>query len=199
MIARLTGSVAECRPERVVIDVAGVGYGVQVPLGTYYELSRARGPVTIHVYTHVREDALLLYGFASPDEQAVFERLIGVSGIGPRVALAVLSGIGVAELRECVARQDRARLQKIPGVGRKTAERMLLELRDRLDAGGSGGTPAGPPPPSAGPRGDAVSALVNLGYAVDAAERAVEAAAADRGTEAGLETLLRAALGRLAR
>jgi Holliday junction DNA helicase RuvA len=198
MIARLTGSLAECRPDGVVIDVGGVGYGVQVPLGTYYELSRARGPVTLHVHTHVREDALALYGFATADEKTTFETLLAVSGIGPRVALAVLSGIGVAELRECIVVQDRARLQKIPGVGRKTAERMLLELRDRL-APDAATVPTRAAAAGGGSRADALSALANLGYSADAAAQAVDSVLFDHGRDAALADVLRAALGKLAR
>jgi Holliday junction DNA helicase RuvA len=156
------------------------------------------------VHTHVREDALQLYGFASRDERSVFALLIGISGVGPKMALAILSGIGVEELRESVHRQDRGRLQKIPGVGKKTAERLLLELRDKLGAGSghgqedhpAGGDGHGEP---AGLRADAISALVNLGYSRDVARRAVERAVADREPSATLESVLRAALAGLVR
>ena len=133
MIGRLTGRVVECRPDHLVVDVNGVGYHLHIPLSTYYVVHRsADAPVTLHVHTRAREDALQLYGFASTAERSMFETLTGISGVGPRLALAFLSGIGVEELYEAVYREDRTRLQKIPGVGRKTAERVLLELRDRL-------------------------------------------------------------------
>lgn len=205
MIGQLTGKILDCTPGQVLLDVTGVGYDVRIPLSTFYALSAREGSVvSLHVHTHVREDALQLYGFASRDERSVFALLIGISGVGPKMALAILSGIGVAELRESVHRQDRGRLQKIPGVGKKTAERLLLELRDKLGAGsarpeedrGAGGDSHGEP---AGRRADAISALVNLGYSGDVARRAVERAVADRGPSATLESMLRAALASLVR
>jgi Holliday junction DNA helicase RuvA len=203
MIGQLTGKVLTCTPGRVLLDVTGVGYDVQIPLSTFYALAGGAGSVvSLHVHTHVREDALQLFGFASPDERAVFELLIGISGVGPRMALAILSGIGVDELRETVHLQDRGRLQKIPGVGRKTAERLLLELRDRMRAATL--SPDGPSPPAGsdeptGMRPDATSALVNLGYSHDVARRAVERAVIDRGPSGTLEDVLRAALASLVR
>jgi Holliday junction DNA helicase RuvA len=210
MIGRLTGVVLECRPDHVVLDVGGVGYHLHIPLSTYYHLCETDGAgVALFVHTHVREDALQLYGFANPDERSTFELLIGISGVGPRLALAFLSGIGVDELHETVRREDRARLQKIPGVGKKTAERVLLELRDRLGresrAGRVGpGIASGDPAaaPEAGRidlQEDAVSALVNLGYTRDVSARAVNGAF--EGTSAGvsLEELLKRALARLSR
>ena len=210
MIARLTGALVECRPDHVLLDVGGVGYELQIPLSTYYTLASGDARVrTLHVHTHVREDALQLFGFGTGEEKRTFEMLIGISGVGPRLALAFLSGIGVEELRQAVLREDRARLEKIPGVGRKTAERVLLELRDRLSGSPRGRRGAAAPPPvelahdSTAPqldvREDALSALVNLGYTRDAAGRAVDrvlgGSLPDRWT---LEFLLRAALGELA-
>jgi Holliday junction DNA helicase RuvA len=204
MIGRLTGRIVECEPGSVLVDVAGVGYSLQIPLGTYSELvKRANGTVSLHVHTHVREDALQLFGFCTAAERAVFEQLLSISGVGPRMALAVLSGIGVEDLERAVLEGDRERLQRIPGVGRKTADRILLELRDRLErragsrGAGTGGRAAGSEPSDEtdGLRLDAVSALQNLGYGRAAAGKAVEAAvAASRGRTLTLEAVLRAAL-----
>ena len=200
MIARLTGRVVECRPMRVVLDVAGVGYHVSVSLPTYTVLARAtNGPVTLHVHTHVREDALQLYGFTTAEELGAFEELLTVSGVGPRLALGILSGIGATELRECVGRGDVGRLQKVPGVGKKTAERLLLELQQRWNSPRGRGVSEGSYLPAPTVRDDAVSALVNLGYAADAARRAIDAALAGRGEPIDLGGVLRDALTRLAR
>ena len=208
MIGRLTGHLLACSPGRVLLDVAGVGYDLHIPLSTYYTLSHDSGTaVSLHVHTHVRAEALQLFGFASQDERAVFELLIGISGVGPRLALAILSGIGVDELFKTVRGQDRGRLQKIPGVGKKTAERLLLELRDKLrDDLRSESTAAGRPQGAAaaadpaGLRPDAISALVNLGYSQDAAGRAVDRATENqRPAEWTLEQVLRAALAGLVR
>ena len=208
MIGRLTGHVLACSPGRVLLDVAGVGYDVHIPLSTYYTLSRDSGTaVSLHVHTHVREEALQLFGFASQDERIVFELLIGISGVGPRLALAILSGIGVDELFETVRGQDRGRLQNIPGVGRKTAERLLLELRDKLRDDLRSKSTVGVRPRGAvaaadlaGLRPDAISALVNLGYSRDAASRAVDRATENRDpAELTLEQVLRAALASLVR
>ena len=204
MIGRLTGTVLECSPGQVLMDVAGVGYTVAIPLGTFYALCdepRDR-PVSLHVHTHVREDALQLYGFADHDERTAFEQLIGISGVGPRLALAILSGIGARELVGAVRTKDRDRLCRIPGVGRKTAERLLLELGDKLGAlaedevsvaAGAESARAG----ATGLRPDAVSALLNLGYPRQAASRAVEGALEHLDGEVRLETLLRTALARI--
>ncbi len=208
MIGRLTGHVLACSPGRVLLDVAGVGYDVHIPLTTYYTLSRDSGAaVSLHVHTHVRAEALQLFGFASQDERAVFELLIGISGVGPRLALAILSGIGVDELFNTVRGQDRGRLQKIPGVGKKTAERLLLELRDKLrddlrSESTAGGRPQGAAAAAdpAGLRPDAISALVNLGYSRDAARRAVDRATENQGpADRTLEQVLRSALAGLVR
>jgi Holliday junction DNA helicase RuvA len=203
MIGRLKGVLIESSPGRVVLDVSGVGYEVQIPLSTFYELPEPgdASSVQLHIHTHVRAEALLLYGFASPEERRAFELLIAISGVGPRMALAFLSGIGVQELTLAVRDGDRARLQRIPGVGKKTAERVLLELADRIDrqdpdtlAGTS--TPAGASK-GAGPREDALSALINLGYARETASRAIAAAVAEIDAPMTLETVLRSALQRL--
>jgi Holliday junction DNA helicase RuvA len=132
LIAYLSGRILEKHPNRVIVDVNGVGYDVAVPLSTFYSLGNADSNVTLRIHTHVREDALSLYGFLTALEQDLFERLIGVSGIGPKVALAVLSGIEPLELMRAIERADIARLTAIPGVGKKTSERIVLELKDRL-------------------------------------------------------------------
>lgn len=202
MIGRLTGIVGSLRPDRLILDVGGVGYRLQISLPTFYAMTERRGEqVTLEVHTHVREDALTLFGFLSESERAMFLNLVAVSGVGPKVALAVLSGIGVEELRATVAAGDRARLQKIPGVGKKTAERVLLELRDRL-ARDRGEAELPPDPTTGGDPGsledDAVSALLNLGYREDIAERAVRKARSDD-ADGSLEDVLRAALRHLVR
>ena len=132
MIARLAGMLAEKTPGRVIVDVQGVGYDVQVPLSTFYVVGEPGAAVTLRVHTHVREDVIALYGFATTLEQELFERLISISGIGPKLALAVLSGIEPPDLVRAIKAQDVARLTAIPGVGKKTAERIGLELKDRL-------------------------------------------------------------------
>jgi Holliday junction DNA helicase RuvA len=206
MIGRLSGRLLASRPDEIVLDVAGVGYRVQIPLSTFYRLSEGDGRVSLHIHTHVREDAIQLFGFWGEDERIAFERLIAVSGIGPKIALAVLSGIGVADLQRAVRDEDRGVLERIPGIGRKTAERVLLELRERPVGRrrGSGASaavaePAGGIHSASGIDADAASALVHLGYSDLAAGEAV--VAARRGLDAGanLETLLRAALRALVR
>jgi Holliday junction DNA helicase RuvA len=201
MIGRLSGILAESSPGRLVLDVSGVGYEVQIPLSTFYELPDPGDPQTVRLYvhTHVRAEALQLYGFATAEERRAFELLIAISGVGPRMALAFLSGIGVDELTVAVQGGDRARLQRIPGVGKKTAERVLLELADRIGLD----KPAAPAEATArgandsNPREEALSALLNLGYARETAQRAITAASAEIGSPAALETVLRSALRRL--
>jgi Holliday junction DNA helicase RuvA len=202
VIGRLSGTLLERAPGRVVLDVAGVGYEVQIPLSTFYGLPEAAsgGRVTLYIHTHVRAEALQLYGFGERDERRAFERLIGISGVGPRLALAILSGIGVRDLAVAVRAEDRARIQRIPGVGKKTAERVLLELKDRLgfDEPDAVGPVARPGPAAADDvRADALSALLNLGYPRDTAARAVDAAIDGKEPRVRLETVLRTVLGRL--
>jgi len=198
MIALLRGRLAEKHPNRVVVDVHGVGYDLQVPLSTFYGLGEAGATVNFRVHTHVRQDTLSLFGFSTELELQLFEQLIGVSGIGPRLALAVLSGIEPKDLVQAIGKGDVGRLNGIPGVGKKTAERITLELKDRLpkvfadelepETGGSQATDM---------RGDLLSALVNLGYHRNLAERAVDEAIA---TQPGpFEQTLRLAFKVLAR
>ena len=200
MIAFLRGRVLDKQPNRIVVDVQGVGYEVYVPLSTYYDAGEAGTEVTLRVHTHVREDALQLFGFLTDLEKQVFERLISVSGIGPKLAIAVLSGIDSRELVVAVQRADVARLTRIPGVGKKTAERIVLELKDRL------AVLAQPAAIGAGVavdsgnrlRDDVVSALQNLGYHRPQAEKAVESVF-KASPDATFEHALRSALRELVR
>ena len=177
MIARLKGTLAEKTPNRLTVDVGGVGYDVLVPLSTFYGIGEPGALVALRIHTHVREDVIALYGFASALEQDLFERLISISGIGPKLALAVLSGIDPGELVRAIRTQDVARLTRIPGVGKKTAERIGLELKDRLPLGPSaGGGPADAAAPGDDLRSDLLSALTNLGYKGQVAEKAVDTA-----------------------
>ncbi len=195
MIAHLRGTLLDKTPSRLIVSVGGVGYDVQVPLSTFYVLGEPGAEVALRIHTHVREDVIALYGFATPLEQQLFEKLIGISGIGPKLALAVLSGIEPLDLIRAVRLQDVARLTAIPGVGKKTAERIGLELKDRLPpavAGSDAGDPATPAPEDR-LRDDLLSALVNLGYQRNAAEKAIEKAVTpDAGFEQALRDVLRA-------
>jgi Holliday junction DNA helicase RuvA len=200
VIAYLRGRILDKQPNRIVVDVNGVGYDLSVPLSTFYGLSEVGGEVALRVHTHVREDALSLYGFATRLEQDLFERLIGVSGIGPKVGLAVLSGIEPLDLIHAIERGDLARLTAIPGVGKKTSERIVLELKDRLprvELASAGGAAA---QADAAPllRDDLLSALINLGYHRPLAEKAVDAAI-KRTPEGDFERTLKQALRELAR
>ena len=192
MIGQLRGMLAGKRPNQVLVDVGGVGYLVQVPLSTYAALGELHTEVTLLIHTHVREDALALYGFVSSREKHFFELLLSASGVGPTLALKILSGMSVEELVPAIRGSDLARLTRIPGVGRKTAERMVVELKDKLEAV----TAETEKPLAASPAGieaDVMSALVNLGYDGRAAEAAVGDAKREAGT-ANFEKLLRAAL-----
>jgi Holliday junction DNA helicase RuvA len=207
MIGRLTGTIVASRPDEVTVDVTGVGYRVHIPLSTFYKLQTAPGVVTLQIHTHVREEAIQLFGFWTEEERTAFQRLIAISGIGPKIALAVLSGIGVADLERAVLDGERGVLERIPGIGRKTAERMILELRSRvaprasrMSTAATGTAVAGGPGPlGLGADADAVSALVHLGYSDAAAHDAITAARRELGTEGSIEGLLRAALRSLVR
>jgi Holliday junction DNA helicase RuvA len=174
MIGRLTGRLAEKSPDQLTLDVGGVGYLVHIPLSTFYELPEAESPASLFIHTHVREDTLALYGFLTERERSLFLLLLSVAGIGPRVALTVLSGIPPVELVEALRSQDVRRLMAIPGVGKKTAERMVLELAEK--AARFAAEP-GVSAPAAVSAEDVTSALVNLGYRRAEADRAVEAIA----------------------
>jgi len=196
VIARLSGTLLEKDVQRLVVDVGGVGYDVLVPLSTFYTAGDPGTSVALRIHTHVREDALQLFGFATALELRVFERLISVGGIGPKLALAVLSGIEPSDLVEAIRRNDLARLTRIPGVGRKTAERMIVELRDRLPH--AEGTDATEPEPSGGIRDDVMSALVNLGYQQAGVDRALDCVLS-RTTSPEFESVLRDVLRELSR
>jgi holliday junction DNA helicase RuvA len=174
MIGRLTGRLAARATDHVLLDVGGVGYLVHIPLSTFYELPETESPVSLWIHTHVREDTLALYGFLSERERSLFQLLLGVAGIGPKVALTVLSGIPPSELVEALRKQDVRRLVAIPGVGKKTAERMVLELAQKVEKLGGETAPGAPAAVAAD---DVVSALVNLGYRRSEAERSVETVA----------------------
>jgi Holliday junction DNA helicase RuvA len=200
MIAFLRGRVLDKQPNRIIVDVHGVGYEVYVPLSTYYDIGDEGVEISLHVHTHVREDALQLYGFLTALELQVFERLIAISGIGPRLAIAVLSGIETRDLIVAVQRGDLVRLTGIPGIGKKTAERIILELKDRLArmAVPAGVDAAAAASPGDRLRDDLVSALQNLGYHRPTAEKAV-ATTLSSSTEPTFEQALRSALRELMR
>ena len=160
MIGRLNGVLLEKNPPQILVDVAGVAYEVDVPMSTFYTLPQTGAAVVLHTHLVVREDAHLLFGFGTEAERNAFRQLLRISGVGARTALAVLSGLSVTDLQQAVSAQDTGRLVKIPGIGKKTAERLLLELRDKLDLRGSGGAVA----PAMSPGSDVIHALVALGY-----------------------------------
>ncbi len=192
MIGQLRGRLAEKRPNQILVDVGGVGYVVIVPLSTFAALGELHTEVTLLIHTHVREDTLALYGFVSSREKHFFEMLLSASGVGPSLALKILSGMRVEELVPAIRNGDLGRLTRIPGVGRKTAERIVVELKDKLDAV----TVEAERPAAASPAGteaDVISALVNLGYDSRAAESAVAEAKREAGTN-NFEKLLRASL-----
>jgi holliday junction DNA helicase RuvA len=194
MIAQLRGTLGDKRPNQVLVDVGGVGYLVHIPLSTFYALGDLHSNVTLLIHTQVREDAISLYGFLSAREKHLFELLISASGVGPVLALKILSGMSVDDLVPAVRSGDLARLTRIPGVGRKTAERMIVELRDKLAAME---IPAQTTPsPTTGSENEVVIALTNLGYDRAIAEKAVEAVQ-HNGSPNGFEPILRASLHRL--
>ncbi len=191
MIAHLRGKLIAKHPNQAVVEAGGVGYDVTITVPTFSDLPGTGTEVALHVHTHVREDAIALFGFLRPEEKRLFERLIGVSGIGPKLAITILSGMAAADLVGAIRGNDVSRLTRIPGIGRKTAERMVLELRDKLADFG-----AAPTAPVMSPvQEDVLSALVNLGYNRAAAERALSA-----GKNGGsFDALFREALAALAK
>lgn len=200
MIAHLRGRLLSKDPSRIILEAGGIGYEVFIPVSTFYELGEVGAEAGLHIYTHVREDTLSLYGFHTPLEKSLFARFLEVSGVGPRLALTILSGLEIEELVPAIQKGDIARLVRIPGVGRKTAERLVVELREKLAA-------MVPPQPErreapvAKPGAveeDALSALINLGYARYAAENALREVSAEN-PQADFEHLLRGSLRLLAR
>ena len=199
MIAFLRGRVLEKHPNNLIVDVNGVGYDVAVPLSTFYAAGDAGSDISLRIHTHVREDQLALYGFATALELAVFERLISISGIGPKLALAVLSGLEPNELVSAIRTANVARLTGIPGIGKKTAERIGLELKDKMGSFLPAENAASPEAADGETlRTDLLSALMNLGYHRPLAERAVDAAIKKDGG-ASFETILKHALRELAK
>lgn len=198
MIGYLEGRVKHLDATLAIVMAGGVGYNVHISLQTYYRLE-GRADAALEIYTHVREDALALYGFASPEEKYAFEKLIAIAGIGPTLAQKILSGIDPLDLADAVARGDNRKLSSIPGVGKKTAERICLELRDKLDVAGVAKDAA----PAAATRSsiddDVHSALINLGYRPKDADAALEAARKDLGNDAEFSAVLKAALRQLTR
>lgn len=203
MISHLRGQVLTKQAPTVVLDIHGVGYEVLVTVPTYSDLPEAGGEASLFIHTHVREDQLALFGFATADEKQLFERLISVSGIGPKLAITVLSGLSTAQLVSALRSGETARLTKIPGIGKKTAERMVLELRDKLvdfasspdESSDSGNRPAHRLPIGE----DVLSALTNLGYQRNAAERATDSAVKANSPDSKFDVIFRAALGELTR
>lgn len=187
MIGRITGTLAEKSPPQLLIDVNGLGYEVDVPMSTFYNLPALGERITLLTHFVVREDAQLLYGFLTAAERATFREVLKIAGIGPRTALAVLSGLSVAELAQAVAQQQATRLTKVPGIGKKTAERLLLELKGKLAP-----DLALPSTPASDAQADIVQALVALGYNDRDAHAALKALPADVGVADGIKQALKA-------
>jgi len=205
MIAHLSGTLLSKQATSVILDVSGVGYEVTIPLSTFYELEDAGSTVQLRIYTHVREDALQLYGFKTARERELFLRLISVSGIGPKLGITLLSGMSADEMISSIRTNNLAKLTLIPGVGRKTAERLVMELRDKVaslsaeveeELGTK--TDAAALPTEDSMRADALSALLNLGYQRNAAEKAVTAAMSET-PDVSVESILRLSLRKLAK
>jgi len=191
VIAHLRGRILRKGPQEAVLDVGGVGYRVAIPVSTFYRLGEPGAEVELRTYTHVREDTLALYGFLTAAEQDMFERLISVGGVGPKLAVNILSGIEVPELVSALRTSDVSRLTRVPGVGRKTAERLIVELKDKMPAVVADEAPAART--GGGPKEDLLSALVNLGYSRGEVERGVDKALREDGS-GRFEDLLRRAL-----
>jgi Holliday junction DNA helicase RuvA len=195
MIAHLRGRLLSKHPNQAVVETAGVGYDVTITVPTFSDLPAVGSEVALHIHTHVREDLIALYGFVSPAEKQLFEKLITVSGIGPKLAITILSGMAADDLTRSIRGNDVARLTRIPGIGRKTAERMVLELRDKLPdvAGPSAPTVSAP----SATEEDVLSALVNLGYQRSVAEKAL--AAAGKNSAGSFDEMFRKALALLSK
>jgi Holliday junction DNA helicase RuvA len=206
MIAHLSGKLLSKQATSVIVDVSGVGYEVTIPLSTFYDLEDLGSTVQLRIYTHVREDALQLYGFKTARERELFLKIISVTGIGPKLGITLLSGMSADEMVASIRTNNLARLTLIPGVGRKTAERLIMELREKVAELSSaeieeefGAKPeAGAEAPEDAVRADALSALLNLGYQRSGAEKAIDAALKEEG-ELTVESVLRRTLKKLAR
>jgi Holliday junction DNA helicase RuvA len=196
MIAHLRGRLIAKHPNQAVVETGGVGYDVAITVPTFSSLPDAGSEVALHIHTHVREDTIALYGFLRPAEKKLFERLISVSGVGPRLAVTILSGMPAEALAAAIRSNDLGRLTRIPGIGRKTAERLVVELRDKLE-------PAGAEAPAASAASpveeDVLSALTNLGYQRHAAERALAAVRRNGGAPPAFDVLFREVLASLAK
>jgi holliday junction DNA helicase RuvA len=196
MIAHLRGKLLVKHPNQAIVEAGGVGYDLTISVPTFSDLPAAGAEVALHVHTHLRQDLIALYGFLLASEKSLFEKLVTVSGIGPKLAITILSGMAADEMVGAIRGNDIARLTRIPGIGRKTAERMVLELRDKLKEAEAVAVPAGPPPSAT--EQDVLSALVNLGYQRPVAEKAL-ATAAKNGKGASFDGLFREALAVLAK
>lgn len=196
MFALITGKLASKSVNEVIVDVGGIGYRVFIPLSSFYELPDAGGDVTFHLHTHVKEDAIHLFGFRTVEEKTIFQLMVQVSGIGPKLAINVLSGISALELVKAIANGDLARLVTIPGIGRKTAERIVFELKEKFSKLASMEAPGSAPCGAPGDilREDALSALVNLGYKLPAANHALDRALENPDEGITLEGLLKRSL-----
>src|SRR5580704_3785354 len=201
MIAHLRGKLLSKHPNQIVVETCGVGYEVNISVPTFSELPANGSEVTLHIHTHVREDLIALYGFLRPAEKQLFEKLMTVSGIGAKLAITILSGMAADEMARAIRGNDVARLTRIPGIGKKTAERMVLELRDKLPA--AAGTSAPSTPAISPTEEDVLSALVNLGYQRAAVEKALASAVKNRvgkgETMASFDALFREALASLSK
>ena len=196
MIAHLRGKLLAKHPNQAIVETSGVGYDVTISVPTFSDLPALGSEVALHIHTHVREDVIALYGFLRSSEKLLFEKLITVSGIGPKLAITILSGMPADEMVGAIRGNDVTRLTRIPGIGRKTAERMVLELRDKLPEPGATASPA--VLAMSAVEEDVLSALVNLGYQRAAAEKALEVAAKD-GEKKSFDQLFRSVLGRLSK
>jgi len=205
MIAHLSGTLLSKQANSVIVDVSGVGYEVNIPLSTFYDLEDLGSTVQLRIYTHVREDAIQLYGFKTARERELFLKVISVTGIGPKLGITLLSGMSADEMIASIRTNNLARLTLIPGVGRKTAERLILELREKVADLSSaqleeelGAKPGAGEPTEDTVRADALSALLNLGYQRSGAEKAIDAALGEGG-DVNVESILRRSLKKLAR
>jgi Holliday junction DNA helicase RuvA len=199
MIAHLRGRLLTKHPNQAVVETGGVGYDVTITIPTFSDLPAIGNEVALHIHTHVREDQIALYGFLRPAEKQLFEKLITVSGIGPKLAITILSGMPADEMVAAIRGNDIARLTRIPGIGKKTAERMVLELRDKLPPAGAGEGEAPAAPTMTAMEEDVLSALVNLGYQRAAAERALASSKKNEEKDPTFEAKFRNTLAALAK